>query len=1367
MAVLAASKSCPPVGAAVTCRAVAGKVAVEVSWGAATSLTLDSGKVGATTGPGASRCLARLVPALYGSGALQQTEVDHWLTFALGPLSCAGAELAKALTYLDSVLQPVTFLVGDAVTVADYEVFGALATSPAALWQLQQGAAPPSLARWWAMMGERPEVKAALAALPAEARTKPAAPQEQAKEAKEESAGGKFVELPGAVMGEVVVRFPPEASGYLHVGHAKAALLNNYYKESFKGKLVMRFDDTNPAKEKEEYEEVILEDLKLLQVKYDMFSRTSDHFETILCYCEKLLKEGKAYVDDTDAETMKLERDAKTLSKNWHNSPEKNLSMWEEMKKGSEAGTKCAVRAKIDMQSNNGCLRDPTIYRCKPEAHPATGTKYKVYPTYDFACPIVDSVEGVTHALRTTEYMDRDDQFNWFIDALGLRKPNIWAYARLNLTNTVMSKRKLTWLVDTGAVDGWDDPRLPTVRGVIRRGLTVEALQQFIIAQGSSRSVVFMEWDKIWAFNKKVLDPVVARHTTVDKAYRVPVTVAGASLDSHAAARHPKNPAVGEKQVWTGPDVLIDGADAEQLKVGENATFINWGNILIKKVNKGADGKVTSVEAEQNLDNKDYKKTLKLTWLCDDKTKSPVTPTLLIYYDHIISKAILDKDDDFKNFVGANTKHEVEMLGDPELRQLKKGEVVQVQRRGYFICDVPWAPYCQAVGRARPCVLLAIPDGTPTSYGPPGQTKAAPMPTKGAKEEKKGGQKKVSKAPGAAPAAAAGGDLGAAVAAQGDLVRKLKTEKAAKPEVDEAVKKLLALKAEYKAATGSDWKPGAAPAPAPASPAQPAGGDPGAAVAAQGDLVRKLKADKAAKPEVDEAVKKLLALKAEYKAATGSDWKPGAAPAAPVKAASPAPAAKAEGGPGAEAGARVAAQGELVRQLKADKKPKEEVEAAVKQLLALKAEFKTVAGCDWQPAGGAQPKKQDKKKEKKEVAKPAVPAAGVTRLGLEVKKEESLPDWYSQVLLKAEMMEYYDVSGCYILRPWSFAIWEMMKDFFDKEIKKLGVENCYFPIFVSQAALEREKEHIADFAPEVAWVTKSGDTALAEPIAIRPTSETVMYPAYAKWIQSHRDLPLKLNQWNNVVRWEFKHPQPFLRAIGSTWRRQGRWLSETTRLQVRSLASGQKPCALIIGAPGSGKGTISNWIVRDFGLTHVSSGDLLRAHLRDGTPLGQEAKSYIEKGDLVPDSVMVGLVCSELKKLDAKPWLLDGFPRTQPQAEALQAETPINVVVNLDVPFETIIDRIKDRWIHPGSGRVYNLIFNPPKVAGIDDETGEPLVQRDDDKPESVRNRLEVFKASTAPVLDYYREQGILADFQGTESKKIWPHVEKYLKTII
>merc|ERR1740129_269507 len=584
---------------------------------------------------------------------------------------------------------------------------------------------------------------------------------------------------------------------------------------------------------------------------------------------------------------------------------------------------------------------------------------------------------------------------------------------------------------------------------------------------------------------------------------------------------------------------------------------------------------------------------------------------------------------------------------------LRKGDMVQVQRRGYFICDVEYKPYNSAVGRARPCVLICIPDGSVDSYGPPGK-KAAPAPEKGKKAGAAAGAKKQAKVQ-SAPAATAtnqAGDLNSAITAQGDLVRKLKGDKAAKAEIDEAVKKLLALKADFKAATGSDWKPGAAPAPAKAaSPGAGGGGSAGdinTALVAQGDLVRKMKADKAAKPEIDEAVKKLLALKADYKAATGQDWKPGTTPPAtkassppasggaaadintaitaqgdivrklktdkadkaaidgavkkllalkadykaatgqdwkpgaapaPAKAASPAggsaadintaigaqgdavrklkadKAAKADvdeavkkllalkadfkaatgsdwkpgmtvpsaapapaasdSGAGGELSEKITVQGDLVRQLKGDKKPKEEIDAAVKTLLALKADYKTANGSDWKPAGGAPAKKEKKpaKDNAKTKEKPKVPEAGVTRLGMEAKKEDSLPDWYNQVLTKAEMLEYYDVSGCYILRPWSYSIWEVIKDFFDAEIKKLGVTNAYFPIFVSHAALEREKDHIADFAPELAWVTKSGDTDLAEPIAVRPTSETVMYPAYAKWIQSYRDLPVKLNQW--------------------------------------------------------------------------------------------------------------------------------------------------------------------------------------------------------------------------------------------------------------
>lgn len=158
-----------------------------------------------------------------------------------------------------------------------------------------------------------------------------------------------------------------------------------------------------------------------------------------------------------------------------------------------------------------------------------------------------------------------------------------------------------------------------------------------------------------------------------------------------------------------------------------------------------------------------------------------------------------------------------------------------------------------------------------------------------------------------------------------------------------------------------------------------------------------------------------------------------------------------------------------------------------------------------------------------------------SKLGIEVKKEDDLSGWYTQVLQKAEMMDYHDISGCYILRPWSFSIWKAIQSFLGTAINDMGVEDAYFPLFISQSSLMREKDHVEGFAPEVAWVTRSGQTELAEPIAVRPTSETIMYPAYARWIQSHRDMPLKLNQWCNVVRWEFKHPQPFLRSREFLW----------------------------------------------------------------------------------------------------------------------------------------------------------------------------------------------------------------------------------------
>mmetsp|Transcript_5459 Transcript_5459/g.20507 ORF Transcript_5459/g.20507 Transcript_5459/m.20507 type:complete len:614 (-) Transcript_5459:88-1929(-) len=243
----------------------------------------------------------------------------------------------------------------------------------------------------------------------------------------------------------------------------------------------------------------------------------------------------------------------------------------------------------------------------------------------------------------------------------------------------------------------------------------------------------------------------------------------------------------------------------------------------------------------------------------------------------------------------------------------------------------------------------------------------------------------------------------------------------------------------------------------------------------------------------------------------------------------------------AAAEAAASAQGSKVAALKAAKKAgdasatDEAIQAEVAILKDLKATADKLKGVIEKPKG-APPKQKGKggqpaKKEKHENAK----AKKETGLGLDATIEDDFGAWYSQVVVAGELIEYYDISGCYILRPWAYSMWEQIKDFFDKEIKKEGVENCYFPLFVSSARLEAEKDHIEDFAPEVAWVTRSGQSELDVPIAVRPTSETVMYPVFANWIRSHRDLPMKLNQWCNVVRWEFKHPTPFIRSREFLW----------------------------------------------------------------------------------------------------------------------------------------------------------------------------------------------------------------------------------------
>jgi glutamyl-tRNA synthetase len=380
---------------------------------------------------------------------------------------------------------------------------------------------------------------------------------------------------------------------------------------------------------------------------------------------------------------------------------EENLARFESMLAGEEAGKAWCLRAKIDMKSNNGTMRDPVLYRANDTPHHRTGTTYKAYPTYDFVCPIVDSIEGVTHALRTSEYADREEQYIWLQAALGLRKVHIHEFSRLNFVFTLLSKRKLAWFADTGKVDGWYDPRFPTVQGVLRRGVTVPALREFILGQGASKRVLDMEWDKFWAINKKHLDPVAPRYTALPAAGLVRLALAGAPPREHRTQPlHAKNADCGVKSVLYTPSVLLDAADAAAIADGEEVTLMKWGNV--RGVRRDAGGGGLAGELNVAGDPKTTEK--KLTWLPDGDADDTV-PFTLVEFDFLIKTPSLDEHADFQAALNPVTRRDTPLLGEPAMRTLQAGDIIQLERRGFVRCDRAY------VSRDRPGVLFLIPDG--------------------------------------------------------------------------------------------------------------------------------------------------------------------------------------------------------------------------------------------------------------------------------------------------------------------------------------------------------------------------------------------------------------------------------------------------------------------------------------------------------------------------------------------------------------------------------------------------------------------------------------------------------------------------------
>ncbi|KZV67990.1 glutamate-tRNA ligase [Peniophora sp. CONT] len=590
-------------------------------------------------------------------------------------------EIIASLDSLDDHLAYRTFLIGHDLTAADFLVWGAIKGSLKIVGLLRNGA-HTHLARWSSHIESLDSTQSALAGL-TEAKANKARTNQK-------TAAGFSLGLEGAKEGEVVTRFPPEPSGYLHIGHAKAALLNQYFAQMYKGKMLIRFDDTNPSKERSEFEETILEDLNLMGITSETVTHTSDYFDHLYSLAIKMIESGNAYADDTEQMEMRRQRMEGEPSKRRDQSVSENLARFEEMKTGSTEGLRWCIRAKISVDNPNKAMRDPVIYRCNPLPHHRTGDKWKIYPTYDFACPVVDSLEGVTHALRTNEYRDRNPQYFWMIDALQIRPVKIWDFSRLNFIYTLLSKRKLHWFVDHGIVRGWDDPRFPTVRGIRRRGMTVEALRQFMLSQGPSQAIVSLEWDSIWALNKKVIDPVAPRFWSLLKDGLVPVTIKGApeGLEVKTLPKHKKNPDVGDKQTTYSSLIFIEQEDALSFDSNEEITLMDWGNAIVtSKSIDSATGAVTSLELELHLEG-DVKKTKKkVTWLAKPEGEYELTPTTLIDYDYLITKKKLEEEDDVKDFVTPISEFREDAWADSNVRSLTKGDTIQFERKGYFIFD--------------------------------------------------------------------------------------------------------------------------------------------------------------------------------------------------------------------------------------------------------------------------------------------------------------------------------------------------------------------------------------------------------------------------------------------------------------------------------------------------------------------------------------------------------------------------------------------------------------------------------------------------------------------------------------------------------
>ena len=506
--------------------------------------------------------------------------------------------------------------------------------------------------------------------------------------------------------GKVATRFPPEPNGYLHIGHAKSICLNFGLAREFGGTCNLRFDDTNPEKENQEFIDSIQEDVRWLGFQWAGEVRyASDYFDQLYLWALHLIREGKAYVCHLSPDEARDYRG--TLTEPGRNSPyrertvEENLALFERMRAGDAAEGECVLRAKIDMASPNINLRDPILYRVRKAHHHQTGDKWCIYPTYDYTHGQSDAIEGITHSICTLEFEDHKPLYDWFIDNLPVpARPRQYEFARLNLNYTVTSKRKLKHLVDQKLVHGWDDPRMPTISGLRRRGFTPAALRNFCDMIGVTRSEGVVDVSMLEHAIRDDLDKNAPRAMCVLDPLRVVITNFDAGrVEQVTAPNHPNRDDLGERQLPFTRELFIEREDFREeankkykrLVLGKKVRLRNAYVIQADEVIKDAAGNIVELRCSYDADTlgKDPADGVKPKGVIHWVSASHGVKAEVRLYDRLFTHEAPDKgSEDFLRHINMNALKVLhDCVIEPMLATVAPESSFQFERQGYFVAD--------------------------------------------------------------------------------------------------------------------------------------------------------------------------------------------------------------------------------------------------------------------------------------------------------------------------------------------------------------------------------------------------------------------------------------------------------------------------------------------------------------------------------------------------------------------------------------------------------------------------------------------------------------------------------------------------------